>query len=145
MRIDEKEFMAKLEADRKAAEKADKAAKKEEKKAEEPEVTEIGIEDFLKVRLICAQILECEPVPKSDKLLKIIADDGAGKRQIVSGIAASYKPEDLVGKKVILVSNLKPAKLRGVESNGMLLAAGTENGVVVSFLDDSIKPGTVIR
>ena len=145
MRIDEKEFMAKLEADRKAAEKADKAAKKEEKKAEEPEVTEIGIEDFLKVRLICAQILECEPVPKSDKLLKIIADDGTGKRQIVSGIAASYKPEDLIGKKVILVSNLKPAKLRGVESNGMLLAAGTENGVVVSFLDDSIKPGTVIR
>ena len=68
MRIDEKEFMAKLEADRKAAEKADKAAKKEEKKAEEPEVTEIGIEDFLKVRRICAQILECEPVPKSDKL-----------------------------------------------------------------------------
>ena len=89
--------MAKLEADRKAAEKADKAAKKDEKKAEEPEITEIGIEDFLKVRLICAQILECEPVPKSDKLLKIIADDGEGKRQIVSGIAASYKPEDLSG------------------------------------------------
>ena len=108
-------------------------------------IAEIGIEDFLKVRLICAQILECEPVPKSDKLLKIIADDGTGKRQIVSGIAASYKPEDLIGKKVILVSNLKPAKLRGVESNGMLLAAGTENGVVVSFLDDSLKPGTVIR
>ncbi len=141
MRIDEKEFMAKLEADRTAAEKADKAAKKDE----EPEVTEIGIEDFLKVRLICAQILECEPVPKSDKLLKIIADDGEGKRQIVSGIAASYKPEELIGKKVILVSNLKPAKLRGVESNGMLLAAGTDNGIVVSFLDDSVRPGTVIR
>lgn len=147
MRIDEKEFMARLEADRKAAEKADKAAAKAEKakNADEEEVTEIGIEDFMKVRLICAQILECEPVPKSDKLLKIIADDGEGRRQIVSGIAASYKPEELIGKKVILVSNLKPAKLRGVESNGMLLAAGTENGVVVSFLDDSIKPGTVIR
>lgn len=145
MRIDEKEFMAKLEADRKAAEKADKAAKKADEKPTEDAVTEIGIEDFMKVRLICAQILECEPVPKSDKLLKIIADDGEGKRQIVSGIAQSYKPEELVGKKVILVSNLKPAKLRGVESNGMLLAAGTENGVVVSFLDDAIKPGTVIR
>lgn len=145
MRIDEKEFMAKLEADRKAAEKADKAAKKEDKKDEPDEVAEIGIEDFMKVRLICAQILECEPVPKSDKLLKIIADDGNGKRQIVSGIAKSYKPEELIGKKVILVSNLKPAKLRGVESNGMLLAAGAENGIVVSFLDDSIKPGTVIR
>ena len=84
-------------------------------------------------------------MPKSDKLLKIIADDGEGKRQIVSGIAASYKPEELIGKKVILVSNLKPAKLRGVESNGMLLAAGTDNGIVVSFLDDSVRPGTVIR
>ncbi len=147
MRIDEKEFMARLEADRKAAEKADKATAKADKakSAEPEEATEIGIEDFMKVRLICAQILECEPVPKSDKLLKIIADDGEGRRQIVSGIAASYKPEELIGKKVILVSNLKPAKLRGVESNGMLLAAGTENGVVVSFLDDSIKPGTVIR
>lgn len=146
MRIDEKEFMAKLEADRKAAEKADKAAEKDSKKAESSdEPGEIGIEDFMKVRLICAEILECEPVPKSDKLLKIIVDDGSGRRQIVSGIAASYKPADLIGKKVIVVSNLKPAKLRGVESNGMLLAAGIENGIVVSFLDDSVRPGTVIR
>ena len=64
---------------------------------------------------------------------------------MVSGIAQSYKPEELIGKKIILVSNLKPAKLRGVESNGMLLAAGTEDGIIVSFLDDKIKPGTVIR
>ena len=152
MRIDEKEFMARLESDRKAAEKeaakAEKAkapADKEEKTAENSASEVIDIEDFLKVKLICAEILECEPVPKSDKLLRIIVNDGSGKRQIVSGIATSYKPEELIGKKVILVSNLKPAKLRGVESNGMLLAAGTENGIVVSFLDDSIAPGTVIR
>jgi methionyl-tRNA synthetase len=84
-------------------------------------------------------------VPKSDKLLKLILDDGEGKRQVVSGIAQSYKPGELIGKKIILVSNLKPAKLRGVESNGMLLAAGTDDGIIVSFLDNKIKNGTVIR
>ena len=147
MRIDEKEFMARLEADRKAAEKEEKNSKKEEKSEKDAgeEVSEITIDEFLKVKLICAQVLECEPVAKSDKLLKLILDDGEGKRQVVSGIAQSYKPEELIGKKIILVSNLKPAKLRGVESNGMLLAAGTEDGIIVSFLDDKIKPGTVIR
>jgi len=148
MRIDEKEFNARLEADRKAAEKEDaKKAKAEEKKEEKAEETpsEISIDDFLKVKLICAEVLECEPVPKSDKLLKLIMDDGEGKRQVVSGIAQSYKPEELIGKKVILVANLKPVKLRGVESNGMLLAAGTDDGIIVSFLDEKIKNGTVIR
>ena len=148
MRIDEKEFNARLEADRIAAEKAEaKKAKAEDKKEEKTEETpsEISIDDFLKVKLICAEVLECEPVPKSDKLLKLIMDDGEGKRQVVSGIAQSYKPEELIGKKVILVANLKPVKLRGVESNGMLLAAGTDDGIVVSFLDEKIKNGTVIR
>ena len=148
MRIDEKEFNARLEADRLAAEKAEaKKAKAEEKKEEKAEETpsEISIDDFMKVKLICAEVLECEPVPKSDKLLKLIMDDGEGKRQVVSGIAQSYKPEELIGKKVILVANLKPVKLRGVESNGMLLAAGTDDGIVVSFLDEKIKNGTVIR
>ncbi len=145
MRIDEKEFNARLEADRKAAEKeAKKEEPKKEEKAEETS-SEISIDDFLKVKLICAEVLECEPVPKSDKLLKLIMDDGESKRQVVSGIAQSYKPEELIGKKVILVANLKPAKLRGVESNGMLLAAGTDDGIVVSFLDEKIKNGTVIR
>ena len=148
MRIDEKEFNARLEADRKAAEKEEaKKAKAEEKKEDKTEETpsEISIDEFLKVKLICAEVLECEPVPKSDKLLKLIMDDGEGKRQVVSGIAQSYKPEELIGKKVILVANLKPAKLRGVESYGMLLAASTDDGIVVSFLDDKIKNGTVIR
>lgn len=144
MRIDEKEFNARLEADRKAAEKDEKPAEKQENK-EENVTEEITIDEFLKVKLICAEVLECEPVPKSDKLLKLILDDGDGKRQVVSGIAQSYKPEDLIGKKIILVSNLKPVKLRGVDSNGMLLAAGTDDGIIVSFLNDKIKNGTVIR
>ena len=99
----------------------------------------------MKGKLICAKILEFEPGPKSDKLLKIIVDDGTAKRQIVSGIAKFYTPDSLIGKNVILVSNLKPAKLRGVESNGMLLAANTDDKIIVSFLDDSVSPGTVIR
>ena len=153
MRIDEKEFMARLEADRKAAEKED-AAKAGEAKENAPkaapgdasdETETIDIDTFFKVKLICAEILECEPVPKSDKLLRILVNDGTGKRQIVSGIAKFYAPADLIGKKVILVANLKPAKLRGVESNGMLLAADTEDGVAVTFLNDSVKPGTQIH
>ena len=150
MRIDEKEFMARLEASRKAAEKEDKKQEKksDDKKQDRADLANneiIDINDFMKVKLICAKILECEPVPKSDKLLKIIVDDGAAKRQIVSGIAKFYTPDSLIGKNVILVSNLKPAKLRGVESNGMLLAANTDDKIIVSFLDDSVSPGTVIR
>ena len=125
--------------------------KKEEKKAEKiEEPSLIDIDDFMKVKLICARILSAEPVEKSDKLLKIMLFDGVGERQIVSGIAKCYTPEQLIGKKIILVSNLKPAKLRGVESNGMLLAAGCkdENGnetIKISFLDDSIPEGSTIR
>ena len=150
MRIDEKEFMARLEADRKAAEKEDKKQEKksDDKKQDSADLANneiIDINDFMKVKLICAKILECEPVPKSDKLLKIIVDDGTAKRQIVSGIAKFYTPDSLIGKNIILVSNLKPAKLRGVESNGMLLAANTDDKIIVSFLDDCVSPGTVIR
>ncbi len=152
MRIDEKEFNARLEKDRIEAEK--KAAKEEKEnskqgeKAEEKEetVTEISIDDFCKVKLICAKILECEPVPKSDKLLCLQLDDGSeNKRQVVSGIAKSYKPEELIGKKVVLVSNLKPVKLRGVDSFGMILAASSEDKLFVTFLDDEIAPGSEIR
>ena len=142
MRIDEKAFNERLEADRKAAEKA---AAKEEKPAEKPENAEITIDDFAKVSLKAAKVLSAEPVPKSDKLLRLVVDDGKGERQIVSGIAAWYKPEDLVGKTVVVVANLKPAKLRGVESNGMLLAADTESGANVVFLPDTVKPGASIH
>lgn len=125
----------------KAAKKAEKAAKKDEKKLEG---VIIGIDDFAKVELKTAKILSCEPVKKSDKLLCLQVELGEEKRQIVSGIAEYYKPEDMVGKTVIVVSNLKPAKLRGVESQGMILAADTPDGVQVVFAD-GIPSGCKIR
>ena len=125
----------------KAAKKAEKAAKKDEKKLEG---VMVGIDDFAKVELKTAKILSCEPVKKSDKLLCLQVELGEEKRQIVSGIAEYYKPEDMVGKTVIVVSNLKPAKLRGVESQGMILAADTPDGVQVVFAD-GIPSGCKIR
>ncbi len=105
----------------------------------------IDIEDFAKVELIVAKIEECEPVKKAKKLLKLIVNDGQGTRTVASGIAKYYKPEDLVGKSIILVSNLKPVKLCGVESHGMILAADCgENDVKVIFVE-GIEAGSKIR
>ena len=141
-RIDAKKQLAELEAEEKAA----KTPAAEEKKEEKEEIVlepEIGIEDFGKVELRVAKILSCEKVPKAKKLYKIQLDDGMGGRQIVSGIAQYYTPEELIGKKIIVVANLKPAKLCGVESNGMLLAGNREDGsVCVTFIDDSVPVGT---
>ena len=141
-RIDAKKELAELEAEEKAA----KTPAAEEKKEEKEEIVlepEIGIEDFGKVELRVAKILSCEKVPKAKKLYKIQLDDGMGGRQIVSGIAQYYTPEELIGKKIIVVANLKPAKLCGVESNGMLLAGNREDGsVCVTFVDDSVPVGT---
>lgn len=106
----------------------------------------ITIDDFAKVELRAAQVVECEPVPKADKLLRLMLDDGTGTpRQVVSGIHQWYEPEDLVGKKIVVVANLKPAKLRGVESQGMILAADAGEDVCVLFLDPSIPNGSKIR
>jgi methionyl-tRNA synthetase len=105
---------------------------------------EITIEDFMKTELRAAKVTGCEPVEKSDKLLKLTLDLGYESRQVVSGIAKFYKPADLIGKKVAVVANLKPAKLRGVESQGMILAAG-EDDVKVLFLDESVPCGARIR
>ena len=136
-RIDPKEFMETLEADRKKEEKAaEKAAKKEVKK-EEKEVEQIGIEDFTKVELKVGTILSAEKHPKADRLLVEQIDLGNETRQIVSGIAANYKPEEVVGKKVIVVTNLKPVKLRGVESQGMILCASNDQDLdIVTILKD---------
>ncbi len=99
-------------------------------------IAKIGIEDFAKVDLRVAQIIECEPVKKAKKLLKLTLDDGSKeKRTVASGIALYYKPEELLGKKIILVQNLKPATLCGVESHGMILAADTDDTVKVLFVD----------
>lgn len=106
----------------------------------------IGIEDFAKVDLRVAKVIECEPVKKSDKLLRLVVNDGVSIRQVVSGIAAWYAPSDLIGKSIIVVANLKPVMLRGVESNGMILAADcSETEVKVIFVDDTIEAGSKVR
>ena len=113
--------------------------------AVEPEhEAEIGIDAFSAVELRVAEILACEPIPKAKKLLKLQVDLGYEKRQVVSGIAKFYTPDELVGKKVALVTNLKPAKLCGVDSFGMILASGEED-VRVVFLDPETPLGERVR
>ena len=130
-RIDAEKKLEELKAEHEAAVKA-------AQKPEKPEgVAEIGIDDFMGVELRTAQIVACEPVPKAKKLLKLQIDLGYEQRQVVSGIAKWYKPEDLVGKKIIVVANLKPAKLCGVESQGMILASGEETVRVVFLAEDT--------
>ena len=137
-RIDEAKMLAEIEAE--IAKKAEA-----EKKAQKPEgCAIIGIDKFMEVELRTAEVLECEAVPKAKKLLKLQLDLGYEKRQVVSGIAKFYKPEDLVGKKVIVVANLSPAKLCGIESNGMILASGEED-VRVIFLDKDTPNGERVR
>ena len=137
-RIDEKKFLEEMEAKMAAAAAA--AAPVEEPEHE----AEIGIDVFAAVELRVAEIIACEPVPKAKKLLKLQVDLGYEKRQVVSGIAKFYQPDDLIGKKVVLVTNLKPAKLCGVDSYGMLLASGEED-VKVVFLDPTAKNGDRIH
>ena len=115
-------------------------------KMEESTTNIIGIEDFAKVQLKVGRVLEAEPVEGSDKLLKVQVVIGAERRQIVAGIRANYTPEDLIGRQVVVVVNLKPAKLRGVESQGMLLAATDENGGAILLQPDKEAPeGTGVR
>ena len=138
-RIDAQKVLEEIEAEQKA--KAEAEAKAENVTT----LAEIGIEDFMKVELKSAKIIACEPIPKAKKLLKLTLNDGARERTVASGIAKWYSPEDLIGHNVILVSNLKPAKLCGVESEGMILAADcAEDDVKVIFIDD-IKEGSKIR
>lgn len=116
------------------------------KTEEKPEASEeITIDDFMKVDLRVAEVIGCEPVKKTDKLLKLQLDMGHEKRQVVSGIAEFYQPDDLIGRKVIVVSNLKPVKLRGELSQGMILA-GEENGVLsLASVDQNLPNGAVVK
>ena len=141
-RIDAEQMIQQLKAKQEAA-----AAPAQEPAQEAIQLApEISIEDFAKVELRVAKVLSAEKVKKSSKLLCIQLDDGMGGRQVVSGIAKWYKPEDLIGKKVIVVANLKPVKLCGVESNGMICAADLPDGSVrVLFADDSMPCGAKIR
>lgn len=143
-RIDGEKLLAEIAAEIEAA------AKAEEEKAGIAFLPQIGIEDFMKVDLRVAEITACEPIKKAKKLLKLTLNDGtATPRTVASGIALWYKPEELVGRKIVLVANLKPAVLCGVESQGMILAASQKNedgseDVKVLFVDDMI-PGSAIH
>ncbi|MBQ4096418.1 MAG: methionine--tRNA ligase [Oscillospiraceae bacterium] len=141
-RIDAEKFLAEAQAKMEAM----MASAKEEETNVEPLAPEIVFDDFMKVDLRVAKVVECEKVKKSKKLLCLQLDDGMGGRQVVSGIAQWYAPEDLIGKKVAIVANLKPVTLCGVESNGMICAADTaDGGAKVMFVDDDIPCGSKIH
>ncbi len=148
-RIDAEKMLADIEAQQLAAQENEKSfeeIEQEKKKAEIEGVAKIGIDDFAKVDLRVAKIIDCEPVKKAKKLLKLTLNDGTGTpRTVASGIAKWYKPEDLINKSVIVVSNLKPATLCGVESQGMILAADcSEEDVKVIFVD-GVPEGSKVR
>jgi len=105
----------------------------------------ISVDDFKKVDLRVAKVLSAEPVPKAKKLYKLTLDLGGEQRQVVAGIAEAYQPAELVGRNVIFVANLKPATIRGVESQGMILAAGDQQILGLSAVDRDVPPGTKVR
>lgn len=141
-------LFARIDTEKVLAEMAEEAKKQMAEANKENVVTmeQISIDDFAKVELKAAKITAAEPIKKAKKLLKLTLDDGSGApRTVASGIAPWYSPEDLIGKTVIVVANLKPATLCGVESNGMILAADVgENDVKVIFLQD-VPAGSKIR
>ncbi|MBP5272920.1 MAG: methionine--tRNA ligase, partial [Clostridia bacterium] len=146
-RIDKDEMYEKIEARQKANAEAEQAnnAKVKEKLNEVAGIAQIGIEDFGKVELRVAEITACEPIKRAKKLLKLTLNDGEGERTVASGIAPWYSPEDLVGHKIVLVANLKPATLCGVESQGMILAADNAEGDVKVLFVDDFNTGAKIR
>ena len=140
-RMDIKDVMEKVE-EIKAAQEAETAEEKYPEVEKKPEIT---IDDFDKVQIQVGEVIKCEPVPKAKKLLVSQIKIGAETRQIVSGIAKYYKPEEMVGKKVAVITNLKPCKLCGVESQGMILAAGDDEGnLSVVTVDKDIVSGSEI-
>ncbi|RLD99582.1 MAG: methionine--tRNA ligase [Aquificota bacterium] len=130
-RLDEKAIVEKIE--------------RELATSQEPEEEEITIDEFAKMKLVVAQVLRAEKVPKSKKLIKLLVDTGADRRTVVAGIGEHYQPQDLVGKKVVIVTNLKPVKLMGVESRGMILAAAWEDGMKVLEVPSDTPTGAEVR
>lgn len=132
-------------AARKQAEENKRQKEEQAEAVKAPEVDEISIDDFMKVELRVAQVISAEPVPKADKLLKLQLDLGYEQRQVVSGIAKYYRPEDLKGKKVICVTNLKPVKLRGEMSYGMILAASEGDQLTLATVPDHMPNGAKVK
>lgn len=112
---------------------------------EKPEVPEISIDEFFNVDLRVATVIACEAIPKADKLLKLQVDLGYEQRQVVSGIAKHYKPEELIGTKVIVVANLKPVKLRGELSQGMILAGENDGYLTLATVDSKLENGAKVK
>ncbi|WP_194191946.1 methionine--tRNA ligase [Clostridium chrysemydis] len=146
-RIDVDKKLEELEALRAEQMKAIKAKEEEEKEKEmKPLKEEITIDDFSKIDLRVVKVIDCEPIKKANKLLKLKVDLNGEERQVVSGIAKHYKPEDLIGKYVVLVANLKPVKLRGELSQGMILAASTDDDSILTLVDPGKLPtGSEVR
>ncbi|WP_404804782.1 methionine--tRNA ligase [Lysinibacillus fusiformis] len=119
--------------------------KSETKSDENPEIPEITIDDFMKIDLRVATVTACETVPKADKLLKLQVDLGYEQRQVVSGIAKFYSPDELVGQKVIVVANLKPVKLRGELSQGMILAGEKDGILKLASVDSKLENGAKVK
>ncbi|GAB0171693.1 methionine--tRNA ligase [Lysinibacillus sp. CTST325] len=119
--------------------------KNEKKAAEIPEIPEITIDDFMKVDLRVATVTACETIPKADKLLKLQVDLGYEQRQVVSGIAKYYSPDELIGQKVIVVTNLKPVKLRGELSQGMILAGEKDGILKLASVDSKLENGAKVK
>jgi methionyl-tRNA synthetase len=116
--------------------------KTEEKAPEEPK---IGIEDFAKVQMRVGQILEAEKIEGSRKLIKLRVDIGTEVRQVVAGIAEAYDPASLLNRKIVLVANLKPARLMGVESNGMIVAASVDGKPVLATFAEEVPNGALLK
>ncbi|QPA54564.1 methionine--tRNA ligase [Lysinibacillus sphaericus] len=117
----------------------------ETKSDENPEIPEITIDDFMKIDLRVATVTACETVPKADKLLKLQVDLGYEQRQVVSGIAKFYSPDELIGQKVIVVANLKPVKLRGELSQGMILAGEKDGILKLASVDSKLENGAKVK
>ena len=105
----------------------------------------ISIRTFFETELRVARVISAERVPNADRLLKLQVDLGTEQRQLVAGIAEAYDPESLVGKRIIVVANLQPARIRGVESQGMLLAADLDGRPILATFDEDVAPGTPVR
>ncbi len=106
---------------------------------------QISIEQFFEIDLRVAEIISAERVERADKLLKLMVDLGDEKRQLVAGIAQAYEAESLIGKRIVVVTNLQPARIRGVESQGMLLAADLSGRPILATFEEDVPPGTKIH
>ena len=124
---------------------AEQAATRAAAKPIPPPAAKSPIDDFAKLDLRVAKVTAAERVPKADKLLKLTLDIGGEPRTVVSGIAPAYTPEEMVGKTVVYLANLAPRKIRGVLSQGMILAAGDAEVLALSGLDRDVPPGTPVR